>query len=205
MRSARVLIIVWMCLMLALVAAVTLVLIRPEIDFSYKILLFLVYLAIAMGSLWMAARILARHVGIAKKTLRAAAEPRIIEIAAPPRRAILERIGDINDPRRPRPLVGLELFFEGNNDPGSIGYNLPDPPEPRVFFELLKTLRGRDDVRDVLIEVKDLEDPDGWPSSDSIWFITTAPPDEVTEGFDTSNAEPCAVPDGFRAVRAWYD
>lgn len=134
------------------------------------------------------------------------------------RKAILERIGDINDPNRPRPLVSIELFFEGNNDPASIGYNLPSPPEPRDFYELLKQFRAREDVHDVLIEVKDLQDPDGWPASDSIWFITTAKPeqvrswfpanfapDEVSEGFGQSDTEPCEIPKGNRAVRAWYD
>ncbi|HEV3343469.1 MAG TPA: hypothetical protein VG125_24060 [Pirellulales bacterium] len=137
-----------------------------------------------------------------------------------PRSALLKRIGDVNDPSRPKPLVSLELFFEGNNDYGSIGYNLPDGPEPRVFYELLKRLRDRTDVHDVLIEVKDIEDPEGWPSTDTIWFITTArakevrrwfpeplAPDDVIEGFPSSveRVEPYDVPDGYQAIAAWYD
>ena len=137
-----------------------------------------------------------------------------------PRTAILDRIGDINDFSRPRPLVSLELFFEGNDDPGAIGYNLADPPEPREFYDLLKRLRSRDDVHDILIEVKDIEDPEGWPSTDTIWFMTTATPEEVrswfpqrlapsemVDGFDESVGaiEPYEVPNGYRAVAAWYD
>ncbi|HWB13828.1 MAG TPA: hypothetical protein VFE62_24635 [Gemmataceae bacterium] len=137
-----------------------------------------------------------------------------------PRSALLKRIGDVNNPARPKPLVSLELFFEGNNDPGSIGYNLPEPPEPRVFYELLKRLRNRTDVHDVLIEVKDIEDPEGWPSTDTIWFITTAPstevrrwfpdslaPDETIEGFSRSaeRIEPYDIPNGYQAIAAWYD
>ncbi len=135
-----------------------------------------------------------------------------------PRAALLQRIGDINDFDRPRPLVSLELFFEGNEDYGSIGYNLPDPPEPRDFYDLLKELRDRDDVHDVLIEVKDLEDPDGWPSTDTIWFITRASPDDVRQwfperldpddviiGFDQQQVEPYEVPAGHEAIAAWYD
>ncbi|MEE8105532.1 MAG: hypothetical protein V3T86_08375, partial [Planctomycetota bacterium] len=138
-----------------------------------------------------------------------------------PRRELLQCIGDINDATRPRPLVNLELFFEGNSDPASIGYNLEDPPTPSEFYALLQELRERADVHNVLIEVKDIEDPDGWPSSDTIWFITTADsatvedwfpkrlaPDEMIEGFKTGagkKAEPCEIPEGLRAIAAWYD
>ena len=133
------------------------------------------------------------------------------------RATLLERIGDINNNDLPRPLVGLELFFEGNDDLGSIGCNLPGPVSPADFYALLKDLRKRSDVRDILIEVKDQEDPDGWPFSDTIWFITSADPaevkswfpenlapDDVVDGF-SANIEPYKVPDGFRAVGAWYD
>jgi hypothetical protein len=133
---------------------------------------------------------------------------------------LLARIGNINDFSRPRPLVTLEEFFEGNNDPASIGYNLPDPPSPRDFYQLLLGLRKRPEVNNVLVEVKDLEDPDGWPSCDTIWIITTASakdvrpwfperfaPDDVLDGFEASSTpiEKYEVPKGSRAIGAWYD
>lgn len=140
-----------------------------------------------------------------------------------PRDRLLARIGDINDFSRPRPLVTLEEFFEGNDDPGSIGYNLPDPPEPREFYKFLLGLRAKGEVTDIRIEVKDLEDPDGWPSSDTIWIITTASPrdvrswfperlapDEVLDGFEPygkqePGLEAYSIPKGSRAVGLWYD
>ncbi|WP_163505057.1 hypothetical protein [Fodinicola acaciae] len=136
-----------------------------------------------------------------------------------PRQRLLDRIGDINDVDRPRPLVTLAEFFDGNDDPASIGYNLPAPPAPAEFAELLSSIARRDDVIDVRIEVKDLEDPDGWPSSDSIWIFTTADlstvqkwfperfvPDEwhlVTELEETT--EPYQIPAGAHGIHAWYD
>jgi hypothetical protein len=137
-----------------------------------------------------------------------------------PRERLLARIGDINDFTRPRPLVTLEEFFEGNDDPASIGYNLPTPPTPREFYDLLIGIRKRPTVSDVRIEVKDLEDPDGWPSTDMIWVITTATPhevrswfperfapDEVIGGFGATIApvEQYTVPKGMRAIGVWYD
>lgn len=138
-----------------------------------------------------------------------------------PRERLLARIGDINDFDRPRPMVTLAEFFEGNDDPASIGYNLPDPPMPADFHRLLTGIAARPDVVDVRIEVKDLEDPDGWPSTDSLWIVTTAPlavartwfpdrlaPDEwherATIGAE-DDVEPVPVPPGARALRAWYD
>ncbi len=137
-----------------------------------------------------------------------------------PRSTILDRIGDINDFSRPRPLVTLEEFFAGNDDYASIGYNLPDQPPPQEFFRLLREIRDRSDVADVRIEVKDLEDPDGWPSTDTIWVITTAngddvvswlpdavKPDDVLSGFDASEAsiEAYDLPQDMNAVGIWYD
>src|SRR5262245_5850331 len=137
-----------------------------------------------------------------------------------PRQRILQRIGDINDFSRPRPLVTLEEFFDGNSDTGSIGYNLPDPPTPKEFYDLLKGIRDRPGVKDVRVAVMDLEDPERWPSTDTIWIITSATldqvkswfpkrfaPDEIWDDFDKSAAkfEAYNVPQGMRAVGAWYD
>ena len=136
------------------------------------------------------------------------------------RTRLLTRIGDVNDPKVPRPLVTLEEFFEGNDDPGSIGYNLPEPPEPREFYALLLEIRDKPGVADVRIEVMQLEDPEGWPNSDTIWVITTSTPDEVRswfpdrlapdavyDGFQTAvhPLEHYSVPTGMRAVGIWYD
>jgi hypothetical protein len=137
-----------------------------------------------------------------------------------PRDRLLARIGDINDFSRPRPLVSLEEFFDGNDNPASIGYNLPDPPSPREFYHLLLAIRKHPDVEDVRIEVKDLEDPEGWPTTDTIWVITTAAPQEVRSWFPerfapddvmdrfadaASSIEPYSIPKGMHAVGIWYD
>ncbi len=135
------------------------------------------------------------------------------------RTRLLNRIGDINNFDLPRPLVSLEEFFEDNDDWGSIGYNLPDQVAPQEFYQTLKPIRDRDDVGDVLIEVKDLEDPDGWPSTDTIWVITSMPCKELDELIpdkmkpddwlnyppEVGKIEPIVIPDGMQALGIWYD
>jgi hypothetical protein len=140
--------------------------------------------------------------------------------AAPDARArLLARIGNINDFTRPRPLVTLREFFEGNDDPSSIGYNLPDKPLPQDFYELLSAIAARPEVADVRIQVQDLEDPDGWPSTDTIWIFTSAgvdavrtwfpdhmAPDELSvSGALDASIEAYDIPAGTRAIAAWYD
>ena len=139
------------------------------------------------------------------------------------RERILKRVnrnGDINDVSTPSPLVTLEEFFEGNNDYGSIGYNFyPDQPLPSEFYELFKTIRDRTEVADVRVAVKDLEDPEGWPSTDTVWVITGSSVNEVKKwlgerfraddiivGFSEDYpTESYDVPDGMQAIGVWWD
>ncbi len=87
----------------------------------------------------------------------------------------INRYGDINDPATPRPLLTLEEFFEGNTDYASIGYNFySDQPAPSEFYALFKTIRDMREVADIRVEVKDHEDAEGWPATDTVWVITSA-------------------------------
>ncbi|HZN37279.1 MAG TPA: hypothetical protein VFD82_00665 [Planctomycetota bacterium] len=131
----------------------------------------------------------------------------------------INRLGTIGDPKTPVPLVTLEEFFEGNDDPGSIGCNLPDPVQPSVFYALFKAIRSRPGVADVLVQVTMHDDPQMWPFSDTVWVVTSASdadikkwvperllPDELVDGFPKDRPmEKCSVPEGMRAVGLWYD
>ena len=135
------------------------------------------------------------------------------------RERLLERIGDINNFELPRPVVSLELFFDGNDDWGSIGYNLPDQIAPQQFHAILQSIRDRNEVADVLIEVKDLEDPDGWPATDTIWVITSLQRDQLDELIPenikpddwlsyppkSGAMDPLTIPANMQALGIWYD
>ena len=132
---------------------------------------------------------------------------------------LINKAGDVNDPETPSPLVSLEAFFEGNDDPASIGCSLPGGVLPAEFRSALSAIRHRADVGDVLIQVTMHDDPDGWPFSDTVWVITSASPDvvrswmperlrpdDVFDGFHTDRPiEHRTVPAGMRAVGLWYD
>ena len=132
----------------------------------------------------------------------------------------INRNGDINDPETPRPLLTLEEFFEGNSDYSSIGYNFyPDQPSPAEFYCLFRSIRERSDVADVLVEVNQHEVPDEWPSTDTVWIITTVSPDEVRamlgERFQPDEIykgwtehvrrEDYNVPEGMKPLGVWWD
>jgi hypothetical protein len=63
------------------------------------------------------------------------------------------------------PVISLELFFEGNDDPGSIGCNLPDHPGVHHFYTVLRHIRDRADVHDVRIGITEVMSRDEWPFS----------------------------------------
>jgi len=128
------------------------------------------------------------------------------------------RNGHPDKPGTPTPLLSLEEFFEGNEYVGSIGCNIPSTPTPARFFETLKQISKRPDVKDIRVQVTAFDDP-SWPFSDTVYIMTDAPADEVMTWFDeelrpdeawegfiaTQRYEPYAVPVGTRPVACWWD
>src|SRR5215813_12795576 len=135
---------------------------------------------------------------------------------------LIERITALGvpSPDRPLPLVTLEEFFEGNDDYGSIGCNLTPMLGPGFFFEILRRIRSFPNVRNVLVEVTDVEPEDSiaWPFSDRVYVLTDAhqdevaqwaapiKPDAIEEGFSNEKHR-CAPPNisGFKCYSLWWD
>ena len=139
------------------------------------------------------------------------------------RRELIEKIKRIGLPGAggPLPVVSLEDFFVGNEDYGSIGCNLWEHPGPQFFFEVLKGIRARGDVQDVLVEINEVEEGDEsmWPFSDRVYILSGAAreevadwvaalmPDEVEEGF-AYGGPPASAPElgaGTKAYGVWWD
>jgi hypothetical protein len=123
-----------------------------------------------------------------------------------PRRQLIEKIRlqglPTPDGVTPLPVVSLEDFFIGNDDPGSIGCNLPQPaPDPPRFFEVLKAIRERPDVTDVVVEIHEVEESDEsmWPFSDRVYVVTSASQDAIKQW--VAELQPDEVEEGYAAGR----
>jgi hypothetical protein len=78
------------------------------------------------------------------------------------------------------PVVSITQFFDGNDDPGSIGCNLPDHPGMDVFREVLTGLLQRPDVEGVYAQIAEV-DPgdDSWPFADTVLVVGKIVPDAL--------------------------
>ena len=115
--------------------------------------------------------------------------------------------------------VSLDLFFDGNNDLGSIGCNLgEDQPSIREFYRTLAALRDKSEVQDVLVRIVDADDDSSWPYTDTVYVISSLPQSEIETAlrslsFDEVTPEwlygkPLSAPepfDGFTAYSVWWD
>lgn len=116
-------------------------------------------------------------------------------------------------------VVSLEEFFDGNDDGASIWCNLENPYEPSEVLDILKGIRARDDVVNVLIMVTQFDGGDDeWPFADTVLFVTSGSPqdvcgwigrrgapDEIWIEDTTSVLGDTSIPSGMNLVRAWWD
>lgn len=66
--------------------------------------------------------------------------------------------------------VTLELFFNGNNELGSIGPNLDHELAPDKFYALFKKIESDNRTNSIFVRIADMEDG-LWPYSDAIYLI----------------------------------
>jgi hypothetical protein len=79
-------------------------------------------------------------------------------------------------------VVSLEDFFTGNDDRGSIGCNLgSDQPAILEFYRVLREIRAKPEVQDVLVRVCEFDDPNSWPFTDTVYVLTSAPLEQVRQ------------------------
>lgn len=128
-----------------------------------------------------------------------------------------EFLADTTNPT-PCPVVSLEDFFDGNEDLGSIGCNLIDHPGIDTFYKILKDVRERDDVQDILIIINQIDEYLDWPFSESIYIITSCSkeqvsewvkrlqPDDIAEGWVWKKPPAAPQPkEGYKVYWIWWD
>jgi hypothetical protein len=123
-------------------------------------------------------------------------------------------------------VVSLEEFFAGNDGTNCFVFgSIPELIDFDAWRDCLYGIRARPGVQDVLIDISrgNFDEPDEWPSADTAYVLTTAPPDEVSrwlepidpkckieeisEGFWCSEA-PIGIPPlapGMNIVKIWWD
>lgn len=132
------------------------------------------------------------------------------------RDALLEKIGNVNESSA---AVSLEEFFVGNDDGASIWCNIRNPISPDRIFDILKRLRDRNNVTDVVVLVTQYDGgEEEWPFSDTIYVITTADPADVLSWLDPEHTpdehwlatkpqelKVLRIPEGMHAIGLWWD
>jgi hypothetical protein len=77
------------------------------------------------------------------------------------------------------PVVPLDLYFEGNEDPASFAPNLdPHPGIPRIYA-VLAGIAQRTDVSAVVVQIDEVLDPPAWPYAAAVYVITSSDAAEV--------------------------
>ena len=179
-----------------------------------------------------------RHSDVVERVIAAAAPPAAPEFEVEPpkidrtrRDALLKRLRPAFEYHAAAdPVVRLEDFFDGNGDEYSFAPNAVDTGRPTLerCLRILRDIRARSDVQDVLVAVRRPLDLDGgtgrWPRSDTLFVVTKRDaaaveawaqalvPDEVTDlgaSWSTDSiATPFSAPllgAGARVHRLWWD
>ena len=127
------------------------------------------------------------------------------------------------------PVVSIEDFFQHNWDEHSLAPNIAKsgrPPLPECY-EILRAIKQRPDVQDVLVAIHECpfadepEDADIWPDSDTVYILTCATDEEVAKWSArlmpteigskwscNTDKKPIAAPElqpGMRVAVLWWD
>ena len=115
-------------------------------------------------------------------------------------------------------IVDFEVFFDGNDDLGSIGCNLIDHPGIEAFRDAFARLAQRPDVKGVYAQIFELDPGEGcWPFTDTILVagsisvedvaaeLSALEPDEVRTGDEFGLTDVVARRFVEPVVVAWWD
>ena len=115
-------------------------------------------------------------------------------------------------------IIPIEKFFDGNDDPASIGCNLSTHPGIDRFREILQALVQRPDVAAVYASISEVDPgPGSWPFTDTILIVGTISPeelkdilielepDEIAPAEDFGVSPSIGEEHGLPVLAAWWD
>lgn len=115
-------------------------------------------------------------------------------------------------------VIPIQRFFDGNDDPASLGCNLIEHPGIEAFREKLMALLNRPDVKEIYAAIAEI-DPgkDCWPFTDTLFVVGTISldelrgilkplqPDEVGPGEHFEIPSPIKLRHREPVLAAWWD
>jgi hypothetical protein len=126
-------------------------------------------------------------------------------------------IEELSQEREPQ-LVPIGRFFDGNDDTGSIGCNLPEHPGIHVFRDVFAQLASRQDVTAIYAQIAELDPGDDcWPFADTVFVVGSITNDELRDALvplepdEVGSADEFGVSDivsgqlNGRTLVAWWD
>ena len=75
-------------------------------------------------------------------------------------------------------MVTVREFFDGNDDLGSIGCNLPDHPGLDIFRLVIEQMAALPSVDQIWLQIYDLDEGD-WPFSENVLVFGNATTSEI--------------------------
>jgi hypothetical protein len=115
-----------------------------------------------------------------------------------------------------RALVKVSEFFDGNDDLGSIGCNLPEHPGLDTFRRVIEEMLALPSVDQVWLQIYDIDEGD-WPFSENALIfgaVATADIEKLASAIEPSEVQemhmdwaPSRDPslEGRRYVNLWWD
>jgi hypothetical protein len=77
-------------------------------------------------------------------------------------------------------VIPIERFFDGNDDPASIGCNLAKHPGVQAFRDVLAGLRGKPGVEGVYAQIFEVDPGEEyWPFTDTVLVVGSIPATEL--------------------------
>jgi hypothetical protein len=115
-------------------------------------------------------------------------------------------------------IIPIARFFEGNDDPDSIGCNLLEHPGVDTFRQVLTGLLQRPDVQAVYARISELDPGEGcWPFTDVVLVagdisaddlrgaVSALQPDEIGTGEEFGISPFVAARHGSSVLVIWWD
>ena len=93
------------------------------------------------------------------------------------------------------PVVPLDLFFDGNDDDASFAPNLEPYPGIARVYSVLRSIRERDDVEEVVVQIDEVLPAPEWPYVAAVYVITSATAEQVHEWASSIEPDELAEPD----------